>query len=597
MIVLGISEAHDAHACIVIDGKVIAAIAEERLTKIKCDSRYPRKAIDAVLKISGVSPQEIDLVAFASNSSQIWHTTYNKHARFSVKDWIEECEIYWKPRLLEKKDVSPFVIADRFLDYYENLDGFEHYFEFLQNAKNVKPEHWEVLGDVARQKTVSDHLGLPSEKVAKFRHEDCHKHYGWLTCPFRDEDSIILTLEGGGDDSSATSSLSSSDGIREVWKSNEVHVGRLYAYITLLLGMKPGQHEYKVMGLAPYGNNFVGGEALEVFRRIHHRCDDVIKNKNPFSDLYFSMRDELEGKRFDGIAWALQTWTEEVLCDWVIGNIQSHGLHNVILSGGVAQNIKAVKAVADLPEVHKVWAGPISGDGSLAIGAAILATKRFSCGVSIPPFENVYLGSSYDNSDISKAVQDHKIHEQFNIKENWTVNELAQKICNGSIAARFSGRMEFGQRALGNRSIIADPRHYETIDKINTQIKNRDFWMPFTPSMNDYCAASVLKNPKALSSPFMTMAFDLNCEPDNLQAVMHPADRTVRPQILKKDTNPAYYDLLQSVEQEIGVACLLNTSFNLHGDPIVESPSDALRTFRESKLDLLVFDNIMIARD
>lgn len=596
MIVLGISEAHDAHACIMIDGRVVAAVAEERLTKTKCDSRYPRRAIEAVLGMSGVTPEQIDCAAFAANSSQLWHTIYNKHARFSVKDWIEECEIYWKPKLLDKKDVSPFIIADRFSCYYENLDGFGHYYDFLLKARDTHPDHWEALGDLARQKTISDHLGLPANKVATFRHEDCHKHYGWLTCPFRDEEAIILTLEGGGDDSSATASLSKKDCINEIWKSNDVHVGRLYAYMTLLLGMKPGQHEYKVMGLAPYGNKFVGGEALEIFRKIHHQCYDTIQNSSPYSDLYFSIKDELEGKRFDGIAWALQTWTEEILCKWVIGNIRKHGIHNVILSGGVAQNIKAVKAVADLPEVRKVWAGPISGDGSLGIGSAILATKMLAPDLTVPLFENIYLGTQYDDSDILKEVQKQKIHEQFKVKENWTANELATKICNGSIVARFSGNMEFGQRALGNRSILADPRKYETIDKINTQIKNRDFWMPFTPSMTDYFAASALKNPKNLDSPFMTMAFDLACEMENLQAVMHPADNTVRPQILKKYSNPKYYQLLQAVEAQIGLACLLNTSFNLHGDPIVESPYDALRTFKESKLDLLVFDNIMIER-
>lgn len=596
MIVLGISEAHDAHACIMIDGKVIAAVAEERLTKLKCDSRYPRKAIESVLKISGVTPEQIDCVAFASNSSQLWHTIYNKHARFSVKDWIEECELYWKPKLIDNKDVSPFIIADRFIAYHENLDGFGHYYDFLQNARDAHPDQWEALGDIARRKTISDHLGLPANKVVTFRHEDCHKHYGWLTCPFRNEETIILTLEGGGDDSSATASLSKKDGINEIWNSNEVHVGRLYAYITLLLGMKPGQHEYKVMGLAPYGNKFVGCDALEIFRKIHNECDDTIQNNSPYSDLYFSIKDELEGKRFDGIAWALQTWTEEILCKWVIGNIRTHGIHNVILSGGVAQNIKAVKAVADLPEVHKVWAGPISGDGSLAIGSAILATKMLAPTLSVPLFENIYLGTCYDNSEIRREIHNHKIHEHFKVTENWSFNELATKICNGSIAARFSGNMEFGQRALGNRSILADPRSYETIKKINTQIKNRDFWMPFTPSMTDCFAGLALKNSKNLDSPFMTMAFDLDCGIENLQAVMHPADNTVRPQILKKVANPKYYELLKSVEKQIGVACLLNTSFNLHGEPIVESPSDALRTFEESKLDILAFDNIMIER-
>jgi carbamoyltransferase len=598
VIILGISEAHEAHACVLRDGELLAAMAEERLSRVKTDSRYPRRAIDSVLAIAGVAPEEIDIVAFAAKSDWIWQTLYNKHAKFSVRDWIEECETYWKPVLLEGKKLSVFDGFDRFLHHGGPDVEQEPYWEFLEQARRAPPEQWGGLGDAARRKTIAGHLGIAGDKVHFFRHEDCHKAYGFYSAPGPREDALVLTIEGGGDDSSATLNTMTADGaITEHWKSNRVQAGRLYAYVTLILGMKPGQHEYKVMGLAPYGTEYHGQRSLDFFRTVNRVAGAEIVNDEALPDLYYSVKDALEGERFDGMAWGLQTWLEELLCEWVTGAVAAHGLDNVILSGGVAQNIKACKRLVELPGLRRFWAGPISGDGSIGVGAVWLASRRFDPETEITGLPTIYLGTEPTPKVVSDAVHANGLQGKYKLLENPTAAQAAGWIEAGHVVARFSGRMEFGQRALGNRSILADPRRAESVERINQKIKYRDFWMPFTPSMLDEDAAAMLVNPKGIDSPFMTMAFDLKPgQADRIPAAIHPADKTARPQMLTRQANPGYYDLIAAFKARAGVGAVLNTSFNLHGDPIVESPDDAIATFEKSDLDVLLFDDLAIAR-
>ena len=598
MIILGIHEGHEAHACIVRNGILVAAIAEERLSKIKTDSRYPRRAIDAVLRIAGVSPREIDAVAFASKSNWLWQTLYNKHAKFSVRDWIEECDFYWKPVLLEGKKVSPFDIFDRFRHHAGSDLETNPYYPMLAQARGAPESEWGRLGDAIRQQTVREHLGLGKDKILTFRHEDCHKAYGFYSSPRERAPALMLTIEGGGDDSSATVSTMTADGsITEHWRSNSVHAGRLYAYVTLILGMKPGQHEFKVMGLAPYGTEYHGRRSLEIFNRINRVSGIEILNDKAFPDLYFSIRDALEGERFDGIAWGLQRWIEELLSTWVENTTRHFGLRNVILSGGVAQNIKAVKALAELDSVDHIWAGPISGDGSIGVGAAWLASRKLAPQIAIAGLDSIYLGTEHHSRTISDAVAANQLAGRFNLVERPSGAAAASWLDAGHVVARFSGRMEFGQRALGNRSILADPRRAASVEKVNNKIKYRDFWMPFTPSMTDRAADLMLINPKQHYSPYMTMAFDLKPGfAEALPAVVHPGDKTARAQMLRRTDNPGYYDLMEAFGRLSGHECVMNTSFNLHGDAIAESPDDAIRTFLESDLDVLLFDDLAIAR-
>ena len=332
-IILGISDSHEAHACILVDGKVVCAVAEERITRLKADMGYPKNAIEAVLKISGVDPREIDIISFAGAKGTPFHALYKINALFSVKDWIDQCHKYWGPKLLENSMLSPW---DDF-EMFKHIRGEElekdPYFEFVKKYKESDKKDFFEIYNAVRAKTVQDHLGVPFENIQFIRHEDCHKVFGIFSSPKRLKRSLIFTLEGGGDDSSATFSSQCSNSISEKWSSNSVNLGRLYRYVTLILGMKPSQHEYKVMGLAPYGTEYHGARTLEFFNSLSYVEGHKILSTNIIKDLYFSVKTALEAERFDGIAWGLQEHLEQILVAWVENSIKETSIKDVVLSG------------------------------------------------------------------------------------------------------------------------------------------------------------------------------------------------------------------------------------------------------------------------
>lgn len=597
MIVLGVCDSHESHACIVVDGRVVAAAAEERFSRLKADMTYPRKAIDAVMETAGIGPKDIDTVAYAGLNFDPVHLLLNINARFSISDWVALNRQYWGPRLLEGAKLGPLDAVRMFKDTAVGFDE-NPYRQLLDRLESAPTESWRQINQDYRRDLITQHLNISPDKVTFYRHEDCHKIYGLFSCPSPFEEALVLTAEGGGDDSSATSSEVTATGrINEFWRSNEVGIGRLYRYVTLVLGMKPSQHEYKVMGLAPYGTEYHGQRSLDFFRTINSVEGDRIVDNKAVPDLYYSVRDALEGERFDGIAWGLQQYLEETLESWVRNNIEMHGHRNVVLSGGVAQNIKACKVIAEMPEVEGFWAGPIAGDGSLGIGAAWLAGLQNDPETCKPVLESVYLGTEYGDADVHKAIDRHDLSGGFDIVEKPSPDDVAAWLDSGLVVSRFSGRMEFGQRALGNRSILADPRRWASVERINTKIKYRDFWMPFTPSMMIEESERLIDNPKSVYSPYMTMAFDLKPEfKDIIPAATHPADKTVRPQMLRRENNPGYYSIIEAFKNRTGLGAILNTSFNLHGDAIVETPDNAVDTLLRSEIDILLFDDVAICR-
>ena len=594
MIILGICDSIESHACIVKNGELIAAISEERLTRIKADAGYPKRSIEKVLQIAKIKSQEIDIVALAGFDNGLFQSIYKPGALFKIEDWIEQNEKYWKPKLYQNKklyEIDDFNIWKKKYPFIKK----NIYKDLIKrtNKKNVK-DHLKIFNEI-RKKVICNHLKINEDKIKVFRHETCHQYYGYYSQQQFKKRSLILTIEGAGDDSSATISLANSKKINEIYRTNDAMLGRLYRYVTLLLGMKPGQHEYKVMGLAPYGQAYHGMKSLKHFEKFNIIKGTKIFRKKYFKDVYYSTRNELHGERFDGIAWGLQTFTENFLKKWSINCINKFKLKNIILSGGVAQNIKAIKFLQDDSRIKSVWSGPISGDGSLSIGAAWLASKTYDFKSKIMGINNIYLGSDIPNKNIDKIIK--KKFNKFKCVKNVSNKQIARWISKGLIVARCKGRMEFGQRALGNRSILADPRSISSVEKINSKIKYRDFWMPFTPSITFEGCKKILKNPKNIYSPFMTVAFDIKEKYlSKLPCVIHPSDKSTRPQMLKKKDNPEYYDLLKQFEKITGLPVLLNTSFNLHGDAIVENIDQAINTFLKSDLDILVLNNYAILR-
>lgn len=597
MIILGISDSHEAHACIYKDGKIVAAISEERLSRLKSDQGYPKRAIDKVFEISGVLPEDLDLVAVAGQSGNLFKSIYKQVGAFSVEDWIEQCDKIWRPVLFEGKEYSHFEDFDLFASKNTRLNE-DPYLPLIDVLRNDNPSNWFQLGQNFRRGVISEHIGVDREKIEFFRHEDCHKWYGYFSSPKRHRSALILTLEGGGDDSAATVSTISDGNLTEHWKSIDVSIARLYRYVTLILGMKPGQHEYKVMGLAPYGDAFQGQRSLDFFRKINVVDGEKIINKNTVPDLYYSVKNALRAERFDGIAWGLQEYTEEILNQWTSNCIKKYGITDIIFSGGVAQNIKACMSLMNNPDVASIWAGPISGDGSLAIGAAWTAANKYNDTDKILGLESIYLGTTVSNSDALSTMKKYSSKTKNTLIEDISPMAVARYLAEGKIVARMSGAMEFGQRALGNRSILADPRSQGIVERINRKIKNRDFWMPFTPTILSEHCSEYLDNPKNAASPFMTMAFDtLPGVALKIPAAVHPSDKTARPQMLMRKQNESYYDLIDCFYQITGIPVLLNTSFNLHGDAIVETVRDAIYTFENSDIDVLVINDTALIRN
>ncbi len=589
-------EAHDASASLMIDGVLIGAVQEERFTGFKGDYGYPEQSIQYLMKFAGIKSEQIDEVVLASHNWNPVLTKIKRNANFSVDDWVREQHLFWKPKLFENRYVSYYDLYKDRPDFrYDTTYPMDHLLKGY-----MAPEEMQEMAEI-RKKTISQKLGVSVDRVRTVTHEDCHTFYSYFASPFRG-DVLALTSEGIGDYSNGTVSLFNERGRKEIARTGENHLGHIYQYMTLLLGMKPAQHEYKLMGLAPYANVKELEKSYKVFERIL-KVDglNIVFNQRP-KDLYFHFRDALEGHRFDGIAGAIQKYVEEILCRWVKNCVADTGLARICFSGGVAQNIKACKSMAALAEVVDLYVCPVAGDASLPLGACYLAMweacmKNGTSVDRIREMDNIYLGPAFSDAEIEDVLEEEKAFDRYKIAKDVDPTDVAKWLAEGKIIARSCGRMEFGLRALGNRSILADPRRYETVRKINDAIKFRDFWMPFTPTILAEREVDYIVNPKGLKSPFMTMAFDsTELARRELVAAVHPADQTVRPQILEERRNPEYYALVKAFEKLTGVGGVLNTSFNLHGYPIALGPKEALFTLENSDLDGLLLGNYYMER-
>ena len=353
--------------------------------------------------------------------------------------------------------------------------------------------------------------------------------------------------------------------------------------------MKPLEHEYKLMGLAPYAKTSHSIDAYDVFSEIFEIDGIEFKWKNKPKDSYFHFKERLEGMRFDNIAAGLQKWVEDSLCKWLSNVIKETGISRVVLSGGVTMNVKAIGKVASLPCVKELFVPGTGSDESCCMGAAIGAMLHFNNGKikKTPKISSLYLGPSVE--DDNEVLTEAEEHPDFEVYRNISNEKIAELIAQGIVIGRCVGRMEFGQRALGNRSILADPRNIDVTFQINNMIKRRDFWMPFAPVVLDTYVDKYLLNPKKIHSPHMTIAFETTSEGwKHLRGGCHQADHTARAQIVKEKENQELYALIQAFAKLTGVGGLINTSFNLHGYPIVNTAKDAYGVFSKTELHVLL---------
>ena len=450
----------------------------------------------------------------------------------------------------------------------------------------------------SRKDLIERDLNIKQEHIKVFDHHSCHAYYGYYWYNNPDKKFLVITVDGAGDGTNGSIWIGKKgEMLKNIMRTDICNIGRIYRYTTLLLGMKPNEHEFKVMGLAPYAKEYYATESYEIFASTLNVSGLEFYYKEKVKDHFWYFKNKFESHRFDNIAFGLQKFTESLLTRWVRNALKETKIKNVILSGGVALNVKANKSISELKSINDFIVPPGPNDESLSVGAYyqyILNENREKNNPKIVSERTPYLGRNYTESHIIKLLND----ESNLVVKFVDYDKIAKLFVLEKVVARFYGEMEFGPRALGNRSILADPRDKSIIAKINDMVKMRDFWMPFCPSIISENIEDYIVNYKYNQSSFMTLGYDTTTLAESMiPAALHPADKTARPQIVYPDKNSSFYKLILSFKKITKVGCLLNTSFNIHGEPIVESPTDALNTFKRTGLNHLIFnDKILISK-
>jgi len=584
-------------AALMVDGCIVACVSEERFSRNKNDESYPKKSIEYCLEYAGIDGADLDQVVIGTFEADLWHQITRYYSNFSIEDFVREQYDYWYPTLYENKKIAwHHLYKDKWdLDQYPG--NWHQLVKQLDDSYHLSSDNTALI-NAHLHETISNHIGIPKEKIQHIDHHAAHAAYAFWASPFRDCDTLVLTLDAYGDGLSATISVTENQNVIKRIKAidhRDFQLGRMYRYATLLLGMKPNEHEYKVMGLGAYAKPKIYEKPYQIYKNTMYVDGlDFAYHERP-QDMYFYFDKKMKGCRFDGIAGALQRYSEDILTEWVSNALKHTQTSHLVVSGGVAMNVKAMKCLSELPSVKDMFVSPSGSDESLAMGACYHFCKTHY-GVDPTPLNDTYLGP--DLTDVAPVVrQARSKHPEYMIYENVDPDFVAEKLSNNRVIARCAGRMEFGARSLGNRSILANPQSAQIVRTINEKVKNRDFWMPFAPTVLSERVPDYLQNPKNIDAPFMTIAFDTTEKgADELVAGTHNSDRTARPQMLKPSRNAEYHKLIKAFEKRTGIGGILNTSFNLHGEPIVCSAEDALRVFELTDIDDLLLDGVLISK-
>jgi carbamoyltransferase len=595
MKVLGISPLDkDATASLVEDGAILFAAGEERYSREKQHSGFPYRAVAAALEATGTRPEEIECVAYA------------------FLDWQSEVELIERGLEEERGLARSFAparagselrgaasrIAARDLpvhglrhpnqrmekglakEVFYRLAGVSPVFSSMAArrasrrwaaAAAADHRHWQ--GELERGLA---HFGL-GDKLRRFEHHLSHAANSYYASGF--ERALIVTLDGYGSGLAGSISMGEDGAIRRLQDiAFPFSLGSFYEQVTSSLGFNPIRHAGKIVGLAAYGDpRLLGPAVLARFDRSTPGTYRVHQSLN----VYFSRHLASHFPMIDVAAayqWVLEQVAGELVAHWV----RQTGADAVVLSGGVAANVKTNQRVHELPGVRRIFVYPNMGDGGCGTGLGMLLT--WPGGVR-PPLEHVFLGPSYSEREIRAELE--RASLEFD-RPAALAAEVARRIHLGEVVARFDGRMEYGPRALGNRSILYHGREPEVNQWLNQRLGRTEF-MPFAPvtrwEARDRCYQNVSGAEHA--AEFMTITFD--CTPFMKQtcpAAVH-VDGTARPQLIRREISPGYYDVLAEYEKLSGIPSVINTSFNMHEEPIVCTPADAVRAFLAGDLDAL----------
>jgi len=592
--ILGISAFyHDSAATIVLDGKIVAAAQEERFTRIKHDSSFPNNAVEFVLKFSNLKLSDVDHIVFYEKPFLKFERLLETYVAFAPRgfaQFVKAMPIWLRDKLFQKKMLL-----------------------------NLLKEHDDNFKD--------------ENKILFSEHHLSHAASAFYPSPF--EDAIILTADGVGEWATTTVAVGSGNKL-EIKK--EIHfphsLGLLYSAFTYYTGFKVNSGEYKLMGLAPYGEpkyyNQIKDNLIDIKNDGSFRLNQDFFNyatgltmtNDKFHNLFGkkprnSKEDKITQFHMD-IAASIQKVTEDIMLSLAISLRQEFNIPNLCLAGGVALNCVANGKILKEKIFDNIWIQPAAGDAGGSLGAALAfwhieqnKERKIS---NTDDMQGSYLGPQYSQQEVEKKLND--LGAKFEIlNEENLINRATEDLSKGNVIGWFQGRMEFGPRALGARSIIGDPRSPSMQKNLNLKIKYRESFRPFAPSiiredLSDWFEMNC-------DSPYMLFVSDvafikrstmtkdekelfgiskLNVKRSEIPAVTH-VDYSARIQTVHKETNSKYYKLLSQFKKKTGCPVLVNTSFNVRGEPIVNTPEDAFNCFMGTELDVLVIENCYLNKE
>ena len=557
--ILGINcHAHDSSVALIQDGRIVFAAAEERFSRTRKDRRFPHAAIRAALTHADLQPAELTAVAFGWN----------------------------RPGLGPLHTIRAALAGELPRSRGWTTDQLVHLASEVRRGGGVRPFEKE-FGPLDRGRAFF------------IDHHEAHAWSSYALSGF--DDALVLVMDGWGAWQSTTIYHAQGERLRPLRTFRYPNsLGVLYESFTDLLGFERNSDEWKVMGLAAYGQPTVPLQDWIQVTREGYRVNGRLLSGRSYGDLSaltrrFGARRDPETFIAEGdrdLAASVQQATEAAIFALVRAGLRRTGSRRVCLAGGVAMNSKANGRLLASGLVDALFVQPAATDDGTAIGAALAAHARL--GQPIPRYRlrEVYLGPAYSDDELAQTLQAYQLRA---LRVPQIEEAVAALLAQGHIVGWFQGRMEFGPRALGNRSILADPRRPEMKDRVNASVKFREGWRPFAPACLAEAAPEYFDG--CQDAPFMIVTFTVR--PDKraaIPAVTH-ADGTARVQTVREPDNPRFWRLLRAFGRRTGVPVLLNTSFNLRGEPIVCSPKDAIRTFYSSGLDFLALGSFLIPKD
>ena len=586
---------HDSAAALLKNGEIIAAAQEERFTRKKHDSRFPINAIKYCLDSQSISVDEVNEIVYYEKPLLTFERlleTYLAIAPRGIRSFIAAMQVWLKEKLFLKNELK----------------------------KNLK---------ALSNKFATNETKVPNLFFSE--HHLSHAAAAYYPSPY--QEAVILCMDGVGEWATTSAWIGKNNMIEPLWEINFPHsLGLLYSAFTFYCGFKVNSGEYKLMGLAPYGkplyvdkikNNLIkikkdGSFRLDMSFFKFHRGFRMTSSK--FHDLFGEKPRKSEAKLTQfhmDIAASIQEVTEEIVIKLAKSLRKETGIKNLCLAGGVALNCVANGKLLEENIFNNIWIQPASGDAGSALGAALALWFQYHNkerkALTNDSMSGAYLGPEFSNDEIINYLR--KVNAPFNsFSDKRLYEQIAEEIDNGKVIGWFSGRMEFGPRALGNRSIIGDPRNEKIQSIMNLKIKFRESFRPFAPSVLEEDVGSQFEiNTK---SPYMLLVsqvkeelcIPMSAEDENLfgidklniprstiPAITH-VDYSARVQTVSKKTNNRYYSLIDAFKKRTGCPTIVNTSFNVRGEPIVCTPQDAYRCFMRTEMDVLVLENQVILK-